>query len=111
MRNMEWPLAKTSRRKAARRVNLDAGSLLRLGRLCGLQSLHFEQRFDARVAPAPGTIKRVGFLGAAAREDHVAEALAVLAGHAAVFLEPVERVVAQHRGPQVGVIAGGVAVG
>src|SRR6185312_17427127 len=37
-----------------------------------------------------------------------AEALAVLARHAAVSLEPVERVISQYRGPQVRIVAGRV---
>src|SRR5262245_32331137 len=75
--------------------------LLRLltGLLCWFQPALDQQRFHARIAAAEGTIHRVGVFGVAARQHHVAESLAVLARHAAMFFEPIERVVAQHGGP------------
>ena len=68
-----------------------------------------EQRLDARVAAAERAIQRGGVLRPAARKDHVAEALAVLARHPAVLLEPGVRVVVEHLGPEIRVVAGRVA--
>src|SRR3954470_17273474 len=68
-----------------------------------------EQRLDLRIASAEGAVHRRRVLGAAAGEDHFAEAVAVRAGHAAVFLEPVVGVVVEHFAPEVGVVAGRVA--
>src|SRR5260370_36133557 len=47
--------------------------------------------------------------GVAAGEDHVAEAVAVFAGEAAVGFEPLDGLVLQGLGPLVGVVSGGVA--
>src|SRR5258706_15157249 len=47
-----------------------------------LQSPLHEQRLHDRVASAEGAVHGGRIFRAAAREDHVAEALAVLAGHA-----------------------------
>src|SRR5690348_7814629 len=62
-----------SRRAGVRRRRLEAALL--------------EQRFDARIASAECAIELGHIRGAAAREDHVAEALAVLAGQAAMRSE------------------------
>src|SRR4051812_26765815 len=75
----------------------------------GLQPALDEQRVDDRVAAAEVAVERRRFLAAAAREDHVAEALTVLAGHPAVLLEPVVGVVVDQLAPHVGVVAGRVA--
>src|SRR4051794_32690322 len=81
---------------------------------CGVrapgQSVIIEVRLDLRVMPGPvavhvGKVKRI-----AARQDHVAEALAVGAGQPAVRPEPVERVLPEHASPRVGIIARGIAV-
>ena len=51
----------------------------------GNEAALLEQRLDARIAPAERAIQRGRVLRAAAREDHVAEALAVRARQAAVL--------------------------
>src|SRR5258706_8835975 len=68
-----------------------------------------QQRFHLRIASAEGAIHRRRILGATSRKDHLAELVAVGAGHAAVLLEPVVGVVVEHFAPEVGVIAGRVA--
>src|SRR5690606_29840945 len=71
----------------------------------GLEATLLEQRFDLGIAAAEVAVERRHVLGAAARQDHVAEALAVLARHATVFAEPVVGVVVEHFAPEVGVVA------
>src|SRR3546814_816310 len=74
-----------------------------------LQPTTLQQRLHARVLAAEVAVQGGEVDGVAAREDLVAEDLAVLAGQAAVLLEPFERVVVEHLGPEVGVVAGRVA--
>jgi hypothetical protein len=64
-----------------------------------------EERLDARVSAAKRAVERSHFLRVPAREDHVAEALAILARHPAMLFEPLERVVVQYLTPQVCIVS------
>src|SRR5438034_531534 len=75
-------------------------------RLWRLQAALDQERIDYRIAAAEGSVHRRGFLTAAARQHHIAEALAVGPGHPAVLPEPVVRVVVDQLAPEVRVIAG-----
>src|SRR5690242_14599928 len=86
-----------------------AGRCRTVVRLRRLETALLEQRLDARIAPAERAIELRHVLGAAAREHHLAEALAVRARHAAVLLEPRVRVVVEHFAPEVRVVAGRIA--
>src|SRR6266513_2432413 len=68
-----------------------------------------EQRFDAWIPPPEIPVQGGGIDGTASREDHAAEALAILARQASVLAEPRERVVIEHLAPRVRVVAGGVS--
>ena len=75
-----------------------------------LKSAALEQRTDLRIAAAgevPELPDRI--FAAAAREQHLAETIAVLALQAAVLLDPLDGVRIEHFAPDVGVIAGRVA--
>src|SRR3954447_23031855 len=74
------------------------------------QAVESQIRIDGWVATGKGAVHLGIIERVAARENHVAEALAIGAGQAAVGFEPVERVLAQHPGPRISVIAGRVAV-
>src|SRR3546814_4476500 len=69
-----------------------------------LQPTTLQQRLHARVLAAEVAVQGGEVDGVAAREDLVAEGLAVLAGQATVLLEPFEGVVVEHLGPEVGVV-------
>src|SRR3546814_19660466 len=74
-----------------------------------LQPTTLQQRLHARVLAAEVAVQGGEVDGVAAREALVAEDLAVLAGQAAVLLEPFERLVAEHPAPAEAVVAGQVA--
>ena len=58
-----------------------------------------EHRQDVGILAVEGAEHRAVILGVAARQDHVAEALAVGAGEPAVGREPGKRVIVQHLRP------------
>src|ERR1700688_4997410 len=97
------PTATRSRTSSSRKERAEPSLRRRL------QASLFDQRLDLRVAAAEGAIERRGVLRSAPRKDHLAEALAVGAGHAAVLPEPVVGVVVDHLAPEVGVVAGRIA--
>src|SRR4051812_45471066 len=66
-----------------------------------LQPLRPEHRPDIRILAVEGPEHRPVVHRVAAREDEVAEALAVGAGHAAVRLEPGEGGVVEHLRPGI----------
>src|SRR5678815_4895544 len=74
------------------------------------QATELEHRFDARIVPRPRSVHLRIVDRVAARQDHIAKALAVGAGKAAMLLEPGERVMVEHFRPGVSVIAGRIAV-
>src|SRR6185312_511562 len=85
--------------------------LLRRGAARRQQSPVLEHRPDLRVLAVERAEHLAIALGMPAREDQVAEALAVGAREASVLDEPVEGVVAQHLRPQIRVVARLIAVG
>src|SRR6185312_9898457 len=74
------------------------------------QTIIFEIGPNVRIVPDKAPVHLGKVFGVAAREHHVAEALPVLSGQAAVAFEPVERVLRQHPRPGVGIITSGIAV-
>jgi hypothetical protein len=65
-----------------------------------------EQRVDLRLATRPVKVPELAhwILAAAAREQHLAEAIAILALQAAVVLDPLHGVRVEDLAPDVGVI-------
>ena len=70
-----------------------------------------QHRRDIGILAVKGAEHRAVIHGVAARQDHVAEALAVGPGQPAMFFKPVIGVIRQHHGPLIGVIARGIAIG
>lgn len=70
----------------------------------------FKHRAHIGVLAVKGLEHRAVVLRVTLAQDHVAKALAVFACQAAMIDEPVIRVVFQHLRPQIGVIAGGIAI-
>src|SRR3546814_15371624 len=64
-----------------------------------------QQRLDVRLVPGEVHEQLRGVLAAAARQQRVAEAVAVLALQAAVVLDPLRGVRVQHLRPDVRVVA------
>src|SRR4051812_19240174 len=64
-----------------------------------------EQRLDTRLTSTEREIERSRVFSAAARENHPAESLAILARHSTTLGEPRMSVVIEHLRPQVGEIA------
>src|SRR5271165_2468417 len=73
------------------------------------QSAEFQHGLDAGRSAAPGLVHLSEVLGVAAREHHLAEAIAVGASQSAMFHEPLVGVVVEHLCPKVGVVSGGIA--
>jgi hypothetical protein len=73
------------------------------------QAAAFQQRLDHGIAAAEVAEQVHGIGRTAARQQGLAEVVAVLAQQAAVFLEPFDGVGVQLFAPQVGVVAGRVA--
>ena len=73
------------------------------------QATILQHGFDAGLRPAPRHVHLLQVFGVATRQHHVAEAIAVGARQAAVVFEPLVRIVVEHLGPQVGVVAGGIS--
>src|SRR3546814_7712002 len=92
-REQEQLAARAPSSGASRHLLPQAGEGLTLS-CCGLlQAAALQQRLHARVLAAEVAVQGGEVDGVAAREDLVAEGLAVLAGQATVLLEPLERVV------------------
>src|SRR5208337_382484 len=70
--------------------------------------LQHRLRVGWRTAPCLVHVSEV--LGVTARDDHLAEAVAVSTRQAAMFNEPLEGIVGEHLGPEIGIVAGAVAV-
>src|SRR3954453_1581712 len=75
------------------------------------QAVIIEVRLNVRIVTGPILVHLRKVLRVATREDHVAEALTVGAGQAAVRPEPVEGVLSEHPRPRVSVVARRIAVG
>src|SRR6202034_2521420 len=69
-----------------------------------------QHRSDVRILAIEGAEHRTVILALASGQDHVAEALAVGSGQAAMRGEPGKRVVIEHYRPLVGVVAGRIVV-
>src|SRR6185295_5557887 len=88
----------------------------RRGRRCSGRSRNVRQpviidvRLDARVVAGKRAVHGGIILGVTARQDHLAETLAVGPGQPAVLLEPGERVLAEHPGPRISIITRRIAV-
>src|SRR5690606_14539234 len=74
-----------------------------------LEAAELQQRLDAGILAAELAVGAGQVARVADGEDLLAEDLAVLAGQAAVLLEPLEGIVVQHLGAEVGVVAGRIA--
>src|SRR5690242_15690683 len=99
--NRARPVPGRARKKARRsgpayRAIKRARTSLRIRLRLRLQPAILLHRIDVRRAPTPGLVELGKVLGVAAREDHLAEAVAVGTGQAAVFLEPAVGIVGQH---------------
>ena len=68
-----------------------------------------EQRLDTRLAATERAIERVGVLRSAARKNHVAKARPFSRVSPPRSREPGERIVIEHLGPQIRVVAGPIA--
>ncbi len=68
-----------------------------------------QQRLDARLLAAELAIRRRQITRMPDRQDLLAEDLPVLAGQAAILAEPLEGVVVEDLGAEVGVITGRIA--
>src|SRR5271165_1383621 len=79
------------------------------GRAWRQQAAEFQHGLDAGRSAAPGFVHFGEVLGVAARENHLAEAIAVGASEAVMFHEPLVSVVVEHLRPKVGVVSGGIA--
>src|ERR1700761_1052333 len=65
----------------------------------------FQHRFHVWFFAQPRLIQCAELFGVPARQNHLAEAIAVGAGEAAVVFEPLVGVVIEHFAPQIGVVA------
>src|SRR5947199_8592337 len=81
-------------------------SLGRTSLLIRLQCSLLEQRPYVRIPPPEVAVQRAHVARPAARQNHIAEALAVGPCHAPVLGEPGVGVVIEHLAPQVRVVAG-----
>src|SRR5438270_3410604 len=74
------------------------------------QTVEAQHRRDVRVVAGEAAVHLAIVERVAARQDQVAEALAVGTGQAAMVLEPVESVLGEHPRPWIGIIASRIAV-
>src|ERR1700740_1117460 len=100
-------LVSYSKKEARRDSYTNRAWLLCAGdRLLGGQAAALQQGTDFRVAAAEAAVHLHRIHGAALGQQHLAEVVAVLAQHAAVFLEPFDGVGVQLLRPQGAVVAG-----